>query len=366
MIWQKISIETIPEAVDMISYTLGELGVEGIEVEDKIPLTEEEKQAMFIDILPELPPDDGIATVSCYVDEDVNLEDLSASIQEALEDLRSYMDIGSGTMSFGKTEDKDWRDNWKTYFHAFQVGRLLIKPTWIPMEEVEATDWDTMIEIDPGTAFGTGSHETTMLCIEALEDLFQGKYPLDGLRKGENTPLDASEKSEVSGTTQMSKNDANGKNTTKTDENSCAGEGLTVLDVGCGSGILSIVAEKFGAGLVFGVDIDEIAVDVSMENGEINHINKSKVKFQKANLLEAPIHIPKVDVAVANILADVIVPLSGIVGDYLKDGGYFISSGIIDMKEEGVKKAILEAGFTIQDVRRKGEWVCFVARKPVA
>lgn len=324
MIWKKITIETTTEAEDMISYTLGELGVEGIEVEDKVPLSEEDKKAMYIDILPELPPDDGIALISCYIDNpETDVDALVKEIETALEDMRQYMDIGTGKITLDETEDKDWINNWKEFFHPFWLNRILIKPTWIPESEVERKPGDIMIEIDPGTAFGTGSHETTKLCIEQLE-----KY-LTGME--------------------------------------------TVLDVGCGSGILSIIAAKLGAAQVFGVDIDPLAVEASVENCHVNHIPGAQAAFMRGDVIgDADFpekmaretgSLPQYDIVVANILADVIIPLSGTVAPYMKPDGIFISSGIINTKEEAVRQALLDNGFEIIETTYMKDWVCFTAKQ---
>lgn len=324
MIWKKITIETTTEAVDMISYTLGELGVEGIEIEDKVPLSEEDQKAMFIDILPELPPDDGVALISCYIDNpETDVDALVAQIKEALEDMRQYMDIGSGRLTLGETEDKDWINNWKEFFHPFWLNQILIKSTWIPESEVERKPGDIMIEIDPGTAFGTGAHETTKLCIEQLEKYLTGKE--------------------------------------------------TVFDAGCGSGILSIIAAKLGAGQVFGVDIDPLAVDASYENCRVNHISDQQANFMQGNVIadeafaehmaQAKGSLPQYDIVVANILADVIIPLSGKVAPYMKPDGIFISSGIIHTKEEEVRQALLANGFEIIETTYMKDWVCFTAKQ---
>lgn len=324
MIWKKITIETTTEAVDMISYTLGELGVEGIEIEDKVPLSEEDQKAMFIDILPELPPDDGVALISCYIDNpETDVDALVAQIKEELENMRQYMDIGSGRLTLGETEDKDWINNWKEFFHPFWLNQILIKPTWIPESEVERKPGDIMIEIDPGTAFGTGAHETTKLCIEQLEKYLNGKE--------------------------------------------------TVFDAGCGSGILSIIAAKLGAGQVFGVDIDPLAVDASYENCRVNHISDQQANFMQGNVIadeafaehmaQAKGSLPQYDIVVANILADVIIPLSGKVAPYMKPDGIFISSGIIHTKEEEVRQALLANGFEIIETTYMKDWVCFTAKQ---
>lgn len=315
MIWKKLTIETTTEAVDMISYTLGELGVEGIEVEDKVPLSEEDRKKMFIDILPELPPDDGIAYVSCYIDNpDTDVTTLADRIREELEQLRSFIDIGTGEITIGETEDKDWINNWKEYFHPFRLENILIKPTWIDSAEVELHPEDILVEIDPGTAFGTGSHETTKLCIAQLKKYLNGRQE--------------------------------------------------VFDVGCGSGILSIIAVKLGAKRVFGMDIDPLAVEASYENIAVNHISREQAAFVQGNLLEEEeITQEKYDIVVANILADVIIPLSAKVGEYLKPDGIFIASGIINTKETAVREALASHEFDIIEVTYMKDWVCMTARK---
>lgn len=320
MIWKKLTIETTTEAVDMISYTLGELGVEGIEVEDNIPLSEEDKKVMFIDILPELPPDDGTARITCYIDDpERDVDALVENIKEELEYIRQFMDIGSGRITLGETEDKDWLNNWKEFFHPFRLDNILIKPTWIEQSEIELQPGDLLVEIDPGTAFGTGAHETTKLCIAQLKKYLNGEQ--------------------------------------------------TVFDVGCGSGILSIIAVKLGAKQVFGVDIDQLAIDASYENADVNHISKEQISFQKGDVIgdsDFTATIEKqYDVVVANILADVIIPLSEKIAPLLKSEGVFISSGIINTKEEQVREALLQNGFEIIETTYMKDWVCFTARLAV-
>lgn len=319
MKWTKITIDTTTEATDMLSYLLGEYGVEGIEIEDKIPLSDTDKKAMYIDILPELPPDDGIAEISCYIDSKMDVKDLCRYISEQLQELSTYMNTGSGKISIGETEDKDWINNWKEFFHPFRLEEnIVIQPTWTEAAEVQEDD--IVIQIDPGTAFGTGSHETTKLCISNLK-----KYL-------------------------------------------CSDGSMDVLDAGCGSGILSIVAMKLGAGKVFGIDIDELAVKASIENLELNGISQDAYTIVKGDVIgdkEFAQNVAKIgqyDIVVANILADVIIPLSGVIRPFMKKNGIFITSGIIDMKEEAVKTALLENGFEIVDVTHMGEWVSFVAK----
>lgn len=319
MKWTRVTVETTTETTDMLSYLLDEYGVEGIEIEDKIPLSEEDKQAMYIDILPELPPDDGVAYISCYVDEQMDVKDLCRYIEEQLEEMASYMNVGDRKISIGETDDKDWMNRWKDFFHPFRLEEnIVIQPTWT--EAADVNSGDIVVRIDPGTAFGTGSHETTRLCITNLKKYIRSD-----------------------GTTE-------------------------VLDAGCGSGILSIIALKLGAKRVYGIDIDELAVRASLENLELNEIPKDTYEIVKGDVIgdrEFADNVAKIgqyDIVVANILADVIIPLSGVIRPFMKEDGVFITSGIIDDKEDAVKRALIDNGFEIVDIIYLGEWVSIVAK----
>ena len=316
MKWNKFTLKTRSEVEDIVISTLAEAGVEGVEIEDRIPLSESDKQQMFVDILPEGPADDGIAYLSFYVEEDADKEALLASVKEALEDLKNFVDIGEGTITESETEDKDWINNWKQYFHQFYVDDILIVPSW---EEVKAEDKDKMIlHIDPGTAFGTGMHETTQLVIRQLK-----KY--------------------VTPDTEM-------------------------LDVGTGSGILGIVALKLGAKHVLGTDLDPCAVPAVAENKEANQIVDETFDMVIGNIIDDKAiqdqaGYEKYDIVTANILADVLIPLTPVIVNQMKKGAYYITSGILDVKEEVVVEAVKAAGLTVVEVTHQGEWVSVTARK---
>ncbi|MBE5949983.1 MAG: 50S ribosomal protein L11 methyltransferase [Lachnospiraceae bacterium] len=313
MKWKKISFETTTEAVDLVSAMLDELGISGIEIEDNIQLSEEDKKKMFIDFLPELPEDEGKAKVSFYLEEEDDVTEMLDAVRAGLFELDAFIYTGEKIFELSETEDTDWVDNWKAFFKPFRVDdTIVIKPTW--EELTETKEGDMVIEIDPGTAFGTGSHETTKLCILNLK-----KYQKNGDR---------------------------------------------VLDLGCGSGILSIAAKKLGASYVAGTDIDVNAVKASGENAVQNDV---EADFYLSNVLEDAEGRKKLgndyDVVVANILADVIIPLSKIAGEFMKPGAFFISSGIIHLKAEEVKEALLANGFEIVEVTQMGDWYSYVARK---
>ncbi len=313
MKWLRYTLSTTTEAVDIVSATLNEFGIEGIEVEDKIPLTEEEKAKLFIDILPELGEDDGIAYVHFYVEKDVEPEILD-NIKAELEDMRAFCNMGSLDIELKVTEDKDWINNWKEFFKPFHLeDNIVIKPTWEQYNP--ANEKELVIEIDPGTAFGTGSHETTKLCVSAINKYLKS--------------------------------------------------GMTLLDVGCGSGILSIIGEKLGGRDIIGIDVDENAVRVSIENAEVNKCHD--IKFMQGNVIDnselrKDIGLHKYDIVVANILADIIIPLSDVAEDFMKRDSLFISSGIINTKAEQVKEALRNNNFDIVDEVHMGDWVSIVAK----
>lgn len=361
MKWKKYTIETTTAAEDYMSSMLMELGIEGIEIEDNIPLSKADQAEMFIDFLPELPPDEGISHVSFYIEvsdgEEASadykdaLEDVIATayantgteilpesgmteseqvkllvtVKKALEELRQTVDIGSGTITSSETEDLDWINNWKNFFKSFYIDDILIKPTW---EEQKAEDKDKfVVEIDPGISFGTGKHETTQLCIRQLLKYIRGN--------GEYTPEE---------------------------------KHPNVLDVGCGSGILSIVALKLGANHVVGTDLDPDCMISAADNMRINHLSEELGEFYVGNLIDDASLQEKVgeeayEIVVANILAPVIIALAPIIPARLKKGGYFITSGIIDFKEQEVKEAIEAAGLEVVEVNHQGEWVNITARK---
>lgn len=316
MKWNKFTIKTTTEAEDYLSAMLDEIGVEGIEIEDNVPLSREDQSAMFIDFLPELPRDDGTSRVSFYLDAGKDYEEILEKVRAGIEEWRQFVDMGEGTITQSETEDIDWQNNWKQFFSAFTIDDILIKPTWEELKEED--EGKTLIEIDPGVSFGTGKHETTQLCIRQLRKYMK--------------------------------------------------EDAKILDVGCGSGILSIVALKLGAGEVVGTDIDKECIFSTQDNLKVNHLEKAKASFYVGNLiddtvLQEQVGEGKYDIVVANILADVIIPMAPVIPARLKEGGIFITSGIIDFKEEEVKNAIKEAGFQIIETNYQGEWVNITAKK---
>lgn len=316
MKWNRFTVKTTTEAEDIVICTLAEVGVEGAEILDKKPLTEEDKEQMFVDIMPEGPEDDGIAYLNFYLEEDADKEEILKNVRAALDELKSFMDIGEGTIEESETEDKDWINNWKEYFHQFYVDDILIVPSW---EEVKEEDQDKMIlHIDPGTAFGTGMHETTQLVIRQLK-----KY--------------------VTPDTEL-------------------------LDVGTGSGILGIISLKLGAKHVVGTDLDPCAVPAVAENKEANNIPDESFDMMIGNIIDDKevqdkVGYEKYDIVAANILADVLVPLTPVIVNQMKKGAYYITSGILDVKEEVVVQAVKEAGLTLVEITYQGEWVCVTARK---
>ena len=316
MKWNKFRLKTTTESEDIVSSMLMDLGIQGIEIEDKIPLTQSDKEQMFVDILPEIEADDGVAYISFYLEEDEDKEEVLANVKKELEEMRAYTNVGACTIEESQTEDVDWVNNWKQYFHQFYVDDVLIIPSW---EEVKPEDEEKMIiHIDPGTAFGTGMHETTQLCIRQIR-----KYV---------TP------------------------------------DTTMLDVGCGSGILGMLALKFGAKYSVGTDLDPCAIDATYENMEVNGITKDQYEVMIGNIIDDKevqdkVGYEKYDIVVANILADVLVPLTPVILHQLKTGGIYITSGIIDAKEETVVEAVKEAGLEVLEVTYQGEWVSVTARK---
>ena len=294
MKWNQFRLKTTTEAEDIVSSMLADLGIEGVQIEDKIPLTQSDKEQMFVDILPDIPEDDGCAYLTFYLDEDVDKQEMLLKVRQELEEMRSYLNVGECTIEESQTEDVDWVNNWKQYFHQFYIDDILVIPSW---ENVEAKDSDKMvIHIDPGTAFGTGMHETTQLCIRQLK-----KYVT---------------------------------------------EDTEILDVGCGSGILGMLALKFGAKHSVGTDLDPCAIDATYEKAV-----QDKVGYEKY------------DIVAANILADVLVPLTPVIIHQMKKGGIYITSGIIEDKEDVVVEAVKEAGLEVLEVNHQGEWVSVTARK---
>ena len=334
MKWKKFRIKTIAEAEDIIISALYDIGFEGAQIEDKVPLTALEKEQMFVDIMPEGEEDDGIAYLNFFVEEAddgrlllpqaesaekvfVGEEGILHKVREELEGLRQFMDIGDGTVTVDETEDIDWINNWKQYFHQFYIDDLLVIPSW---EKVKPEDaGKKILHIDPGTAFGTGMHETTQLCIRQIK-----KY--------------------------------------LTDE-------TVLLDVGTGSGILGILSLMYGGKKVVGTDLDPCAVPAVEENLEANHIPAERFEMMIGNIItdrevQERVGYNCYDIVAANILADVLVPLTPVIVNQLKPGGIYITSGIIDDKESMVRQAVEDAGLEILEVTYQGEWVSVTGRKP--
>lgn len=317
MKWNKYSLKTTTEAVDLVSNMLMELGIEGIEIEDNVQLSESDIKTMFVDFLPELPPDDGAATVNFYIDSEEDDRTIIPKVKEGLKELAEFINIGEGTIEESETEDKDWINNWKQYFKPFVFEGIVIKPTWEELDD--SMQGKIVVNIDPGTAFGTGSHETTQLVISQLD-----KYVKEG------------------------------------DE---------LLDVGCGSGILSVIGLMLGAKHAVGTDLDPNAIVATRENAEINNISMDKIEILEGNIIDDKkikdaVGYGHYDIVAANILADVLIPLSSCITDHMKSGAYFITSGIINTKEEEVVKAFQKNPLLeIVEISHKGEWVNVTARK---
>lgn len=327
MKWKKYTITTTTAAEDLVSGMLMELGMEGVEIEDNIQLSENDTKAMFVDILPELPPDEGIGKVSFYLESDdegvhypegiSDESEMFEKIKEGLEELRNFVEIGEGSVSSDETEDKDWINNWKQYFKPFMVNDIVIKPTW---EEIpDDMSGRMVVNIDPGTAFGTGSHETTQLVIKQME-----KYI--------NRDTD-------------------------------------LLDVGTGSGILSVIGLMLGAKHAMGTDLDPNAIIATAENMEANNIDTSLYEVIEGNIIDDVkikdyVGYEKYDVVTANILADIIIPLLPEILPHMKINGIIITSGIIDMKEKAVKEAFSKLdGYEIIETAYQGEWVSITAKR---
>lgn len=309
MKWIEVSIKTTTGAVEAVANVLYDAGVSGVVIEDPHDITitgDDDKAWDYVDeSLIDL--EQGV-TVKGYIPQSVDLMEKVDLIKTSINNLPEYgLDIGTGEVSTLEVNEEDWSTSWKKYYKPTKIGQnIVIKPTW---EEYEAKEKEMVIEMDPGMAFGTGTHETTAMCVEKLE-----KY--------------------IS-------NESN------------------VFDIGCGSGILSIVAAKLGARSVIGVDYDKVAVDVSKENISNNQVDDI-VEIREGNLMN--VVTEKANIVLANIIADVIIILSKDIKSFLSDKGVFIASGIILDKVDEVKQKLIENGLEILEVETKGEWAAIVSK----
>ncbi len=327
MKWSRLRIKTIADAEDVIISALYDIGLEGAQIEDSVPLTAREKEQMFVDIMPDVPEDDGIAYLSFFLEQEENesekehqdrLASIVEQVKQELDDIRTYMEIGDGSIAISETEDKDWINNWKEFFHQFYIDDILVIPSWEKMDEADSGRM--VLHIDPGTAFGTGMHETTQLCIRQLRRFVTSQ--------------------------------------------------TRILDVGTGSGILSVLSLMFGAKEAVGTDLDPCAVNAVEDNKKNNRIKEEQFHLLIGDIItdqkiQDAVGYDCYDIVVTNILADVLVPLTPVIVHHLKSGGVYITSGIINDKEDVVREAVTGAGLEILEVTYQGEWVCITARKPV-
>lgn len=311
MKWIEVTIKTTTEAVEAITNILDELRTGGVMIEDPKDFLFQKKNELDWDYVEEevfnKSGQDGVL-IKTYISEERNVVEVVENIKHRVLSLRDFgIDIGEGSVSLGQVNESDWANEWKKYYKPTKIGqRIVVKPTW---EDYKPENGELIIELDPGMAFGTGTHETTSMCIRELE-----KY---------------------------------------------VNEDSKVFDIGCGSGILAIAAAKLGAKEVLAVDLDEVAVKVSKENVEENNVSDS-VEVRHGNLMD--VVKDRADVVVANIIADIIKILAKDVHNFMKKDAVFISSGIILDKVEEVKESLIENGFEIIDIKKLGEWSAIVSK----
>lgn len=329
MKWMRFRVRTTADAEDILISSMQDIGLYGAQIEDHVPLTATEKEQMFVDIMPEEPADDGSAVLSFYVEEtedgkllleagEKTPEEVRGEMENVIRELREYSDaIGDGTVTIEETEDIDWVNNWKQFFHQFWIDDVLVIPSW---EKPAETDREPALtfHIDPGTAFGTGAHETTQLCIREIR-----KY--------------------------LSKD-------------------TEILDVGTGSGILSILSLMLGAKSAVGTDLDPCAAPAIAENLEANGVDAERFEVILGNLIDDPkvqdeVGYDRYDIVVANILPNVLIPLTPAAVRAVKPGGVFITSGILEGKEKSVAEAMKKEGLQIEEITAQGEWRCVTGRK---
>lgn len=333
MKWMRFRVRTKTDAEDILISFMEDIGLYGAQIEDNVPLTASEKEQMFVDILPEGPADDGTAVLNFFLeetgdghvvvdDEQCTPEEVRAKILAKIEEIRAFTDLGEGTVTIDETEDVDWINNWKQYFHQFWIDDILVIPSWETpepvMEDGHEREARLVFHIDPGTAFGTGMHETTQLCIRQLQ-----KY---------------------------------------------INRDTFLLDVGTGSGILALLALKLGIRGAVGTDLDPCAIPAIEDNCKANDVDPDLFEVMLGNLIDDPAVQEKVgreryDVVLANILPDVLVPLTPQAVKCLKPGGVYITSGILIERAQSVKDAMLREGLEIVSVTEQGEWCCVVGRK---
>lgn len=307
MNWTEVQIKTTAELEDLVSNVLYDAGATGLAIEDPrdiLELSKSKERWDFVDPSLINSDFDGVL-IKAYFSE---ADDLENKIEEIKNRIKNdpILNTGNNEIKINIIDDNDWAEAWKKYYKPIKIGeRILIKPSW---EKYVLEENDILIELDPGMAFGTGTHETTMMCTEALEKHVKS--------------------------------------------------GDIVYDIGCGSGILSIVAAKLGAEKVVGVDLDELCVKVSNENIKLNNVNKI-VEIKEGNLLD--VVDGKANIIVSNIIAEIIAGMTKDLRAYLKDDGIFITSGIIVEKIELVEKALLENGFKVLDIKRLNGWACIIA-----
>ena len=294
MEWKRFTIHTTEEAEEPVTALLAELGIEAVEVTDKRPFSAEESGGLYGDVVPEMPEDDHLAELSFYMEEDADCDSLLKELRSRLEALRNTMDIGSGRIEESVTREEDWINNWKDYFHSFRVDDILIRPSW-ESDKTEAGDASMVLEIDPGTAFGTGAHESTQLA-------------------------------------------------------------------------LGIIALKSGASEVFGTDLDPNTLPAIEENLEANGLSDSNFVRVLGNIADdqavrEAAGFAHYDVVAANIIAEILSEITPRVPAHLKEGGYYITSGILEGHEDIVIDAAEKAGLRVTEINRLGEWMSIVFRK---